>query len=178
MSLSLHKGFTLVELMVVIAIITILATIMPSISKMYFERAKQAQTKIAMRNIQQAIEDARINMDLALRYITLSWCSDCSCRPPGSWWAYTGSLLEVSDTHVCAMRWFTAIDRIFILGWHDVGEARKYHRDPWNVPYLLDENEGELPASCDYIKSSFWATGWWSWWSYGKYIPRLDGKCP
>ena len=54
------------ELMIVIAIIGVLALLLPSISHMYFERAKQAQTKVAILNLQNVIEEARINTDKVL----------------------------------------------------------------------------------------------------------------
>ncbi|MDD2693629.1 MAG: type II secretion system protein [Candidatus Gracilibacteria bacterium] len=152
----MHKrgGFTLVELMIVIAIIGVLALLLPSISHMYFERAKQTQTKVAILNLQNIIEEARINTDKVLGQITGSYCTEYKCKPPPRG-DLTGPLVNIPETNECYTSWKSAVDKIFFYAGHDSAEAEKYYRDPWNAPYLLDENEGEFATACDRIMSSF-----------------------
>jgi prepilin-type N-terminal cleavage/methylation domain-containing protein len=180
------RGFTLVELMIVIAIIGILAMIMPTISKMYLDRAKQAQTRINIRNLQSVIEEARISTDKTLIQIIpyRFGCTECQCKPPPLW-SYTGKITEVSDAHSCYIWWKGAVDAIFLAAWHDLTEATKYYRDSWNAPYLLDENEGQSlynplwTDSCDRIMSSFGILYYGSGWMYTYKFPRLDWAiCP
>jgi type IV pilus assembly protein PilE len=56
-----HAGFTLIELMIVIAIIGILATIAYPMYQNYIKRTKRADAKVALAALQQAQEKYRTN---------------------------------------------------------------------------------------------------------------------
>jgi len=160
--------FTLVELMVVIAVIGVLgAALFPSMWS-YFERARQTEARVEMRQISQLIFDAQTIRGEALRWVTNHSCSLCQCN------TYTGSLLEVPSTHVCFTRWQNAIDKIVLATGSATWIAERYYRDPWNAPYLLDENEDEN-ANCDILRSSFWNIQTTSWWVYTIKLLRFRG---
>lgn len=60
------SAFTLMELMIVIAIIGILYAVMPTVTRLYNERARQTQAKTTIHGLQLAIESARISTDKTL----------------------------------------------------------------------------------------------------------------
>ena len=166
LSLSLSHGnkwFTLGELMIVIAIIGVLAAALFPALGGYIDRAKQTSAKAEMKEIRQLVLDAQIMQWTSLRWITNNQCSSCACRI-GYW--FTGSLLDVSDSHQCYMSWKNAIDSMALSVWAPISSITRLYRDPWNAPYLLDENEDEVPLTCDTLMSSFGQSWFSSWWTY------------
>jgi len=74
------RGFTLIELLVVIVIIGILATISVATFSEYFDRARTAKIEAEVGPLVRTIVMARELDGRALRFVTGSGCSDCSCR--------------------------------------------------------------------------------------------------
>lgn len=126
-TLSLHEsGFTLIELLVVIAIVGILAAVI-LIGINPGQRIKEARDTVMqqdVKSIMSAIEQERISKQVALRYITLSGCSDCACRTAG---------VDVRNS-TCFNSMNTAWQRV---------AGKDMPKDPWGNPYMIDENEGE-----------------------------------
>ncbi|MBU4332569.1 type II secretion system GspH family protein, partial [Patescibacteria group bacterium] len=134
-----------VELLVVISIIGLLATLAIVALKNTREKANIAKTKGDLKQIQTAIEVARDreNKVLGRDYrdgngVTGSGCSDCSCRPP----SYT------LDSPQCITSMTNAFNKLGFAG---------LLRDPWESPYLIDENEYEFsgdPCRRDTVRSA------------------------
>ncbi|MDP4011661.1 MAG: prepilin-type N-terminal cleavage/methylation domain-containing protein [Candidatus Roizmanbacteria bacterium] len=131
-------GFTLIELIVVIGIIGILATIGMSSYANIQKKAKETKVASDLKEIKKAIESARITTGQTLGQITGNYCSACST----CWGA--GDLRKVPDSHLCAVRWLNAVTTISTKGLIGVEDIR---RDSWGSPYWLDENDGEYAGN-------------------------------
>lgn len=171
------KGFTLVELMVVIAVIGILAASLFPAFWNYFERARKTDAKSKMRQISQLVLDAQIIQWKFLKDITTSGCSNCPCSPNPPY-NNNESLINISETHQCFTNWKRAIDNVALATWNSTWSVERYYRDPWGAPYLLDENEGEWyydSDRCDRLASTLWWTQTSSGWRYSINLQRSAG---
>lgn len=131
-----QKGFTIVELLIVIVVIGILAAITIVAYNGVQTRANQSKIDTDMRNLKQAIEIARNKDGVALRYITLSTATGGNCwgKPNDTDLA---SLSKTTDP--CWMAYLTTMNRISAASDMNVSNLV----DPWGRPYYIDENEGE-----------------------------------
>jgi prepilin-type N-terminal cleavage/methylation domain-containing protein len=134
-----NLGFTLIELLIVIVIIGILSGILVSVIdpvKMY-NKGKYAKAQAGMDKFIGAVTMAQVQTGLRLGSMTGTWCSSC-----------TGcSGIDLRDsTGQCYTNWISARDAVSntIAGQVDLSTLA---RDPWGSPYLLNENEGEIPAN-------------------------------
>lgn len=143
-SLMRIKGFTLIELLVVIVIIGILATISVATFSGYFERARTAKLEAETETLVRAVIMGRELKGKALRFITGTGCSDCSCRGGIE-------LNNLDETHACIVRMHLTFDRIAEAGQTDLGT---FFEDPWGSPYLIDENEQETGCTRDNLRSA------------------------
>ena len=138
-----RNGFTLVELLVVISIIGVLASIVMVSVNSVRASARMTRAKADLQQIMKAIEIARDNSNATLMEITSEDCSDCGpCRG-------AGDLRNIPDTHPCAATMNTQFQKLGLP---------RAPRDPWGAPYLIDENEGEdvpcIPTRLDHIYSA------------------------
>lgn len=116
------QGFTIVELLIVVVVIAILATITIVAYNGIQNSAKEAQVKTDTRNLVQAIQAARINTGKTLIQITNS---------PDS--RGTKTLADA------------AIDAISAASGMNLSGLK--NGDPWGNHYRIDENELELSAT-------------------------------
>lgn len=58
-----HKGLTLIELLITVAILAVLATVVMPLSKMTVKRAKEAELKQSLRVIRTALDDYKKAFD-------------------------------------------------------------------------------------------------------------------
>ncbi len=148
--MKIIRGFTLVELLVVIVIIGILGTLSVYTLSSYFDRARRAKVEAEASSLIRAIKMARTLRDGPLFYITSKGCSDCSCR--------TGEEINtLADGHACIVNMKAAFELIATQANMDLGSEDM--RDPWGSVYLIDENEGEY-SGVDYCrKDNFRSAG-------------------
>jgi general secretion pathway protein G len=120
------RGFTLLELLVVIALLGLLASMVSANTLQAREAARVARTQQDLQQIANAIEISRNRNDAVLADITEYWCSDCDCRNQGD-------LSALPDDHPCILQMEYTFSKIGL----------PLLRDPWGSPYLIDENEFE-----------------------------------
>ena len=137
----IKKGFTIVELLIVIVVIAILAAISVVAYNGIQDRAKQSQIKSDLRSLDAAVKAARINRSTALRHITGSNASGGSC-----WSKPDGTDLAALDknTDGCWVAYRSALSTISAASGMNVNGLV----DPWGRPYYIDENEDEPVGSC------------------------------
>ncbi len=142
---SIKKGFTVVELMVVIVVISILATITYFSYVNLQTRAREAHIKAEAYTIIEAIETARNKTHTALWLITGStWTGQyCLFQPPTA--PNPGAPIpdgtdfsvQTPMTQSCWNDSLSALQKISDASGIDVTKFR----DPWGRPYYIDENE-------------------------------------
>ena len=137
-----QTGFTIVELLIVIVVIGILAAITIVSYNNVQARAHQSKIDTDMRSLKQAIEIARHQDSVALRYVTLNTATGSGC-----WSKVTDTDLATRNktTDSCWTTYATTLSRISAASNMNVNNLV----DPWGRPYYIDENEGEgaVPAT-------------------------------
>lgn len=144
-----NRGFTIVELLIVIVVIAILAAISVVAYNGIQDRAKMSKAQGDLRNLQQAMVSARIHSGGVLQTVTLSWATGGACagKPNGT---DLSNESVVPKTDSCWVNYTNALDRISTAS----GQNVRNLVDPWGRPYVIDENENESgPTYCakDYI---------------------------
>ena len=130
-----QTGFTIVELLIVIVVIGILAAITVVAYNGIQERAHQSKIDSDMRNLETAINLARVNNGSSTSGVTNNNASGSPC-----WGKPTGTDLAALDsTDGCWNSYNTALNKISTMSGTDVRGLV----DPWGRPYYIDENEGE-----------------------------------
>lgn len=135
---SAHKGFTLVELLVTISIISILSVIGITIFSSAQNSARTSATKATLDSIYKQIEQKRILEQKTLIQVTGSGCTCCICnscgQPP-----YSQSCID-SLTNTFVTR----------LGMSSIP------KDGWGDYIMMDENEREFGTN-DCRTDNFWS---------------------
>jgi prepilin-type N-terminal cleavage/methylation domain-containing protein len=133
------RGFTLIELLVVIAIIGLLASVVLASTSSARQAAVEARIDVEFKELSRAVFVAQMTANAPLMTITGNNCSDCVCR--------TGiSLRAIPDSDACVVLWVAALTDIAAATGGTFPDLLRFTRDPWGAPYLLDENENEVPA--------------------------------
>ena len=130
-----QQGFTLVELLVVIVVISILASVTTVAYNGAQDRARQTKAAADIRNIVAAIQIARVSTNKNLKDITNNGYTAYSCTQK----AAGTDLATLPDSDECILRYKTNLQLIATAAGVTLGDMR----DPWGRPYYLDENEGE-----------------------------------
>jgi prepilin-type N-terminal cleavage/methylation domain-containing protein len=135
-----QKGFTIVELLIVIVGIGILAAITIVAYNGLQDRARTAQINADMENLDKATRAARLLSNGALRYVTLSAATGSACwaKPDGT------DLAALPKTDGCWTSYLSALDKISTVSGVNVRNLV----DPWGRPYYIDENEDEPAGTC------------------------------
>ena len=129
-----QSGFTLVELLVVMAVIGVLASIVLASLRDADTRARYAVVQSEMRNLVQAIVVAQGESNSTLYQMTGTYCSACSC--------FGVDARDIPATHQCFIDQTNTLNDIKNANRGLIGLPDEL-RDPWGSPYLFDENEGE-----------------------------------
>ena len=130
-----QTGFTIVELLIVIVVIGILATITIVAFNGIQNRARQLKIDSDMRNLKTAINIARVNNGSSTYGVTSSYATGSQC-----WGKPTGTdLATLASTDGCWAAYNAALDKISTVSATNVRGLV----DPWGRPYYMDENEGE-----------------------------------
>lgn len=119
-SVSRPSGFTIVELLIVIVVIAILASISVVAYSGVQHRARVSAATSELKTLEKAIVLARINTGVTLRQITGSGCTRC-----------VGTQARYNLT----------LDNISTASGMDLSSLKD--GDPWGNMYSIDENEGE-----------------------------------
>ncbi len=157
MKIRKSVGFTLIELLVVISIIGLISSIALASLTTAREKARIARAVTEMRQIEDAIILAQGETGTTTKVtvydpnISLTpYCTDCACRntPYRASFGLSpiNSIRDIPVGDPCYYLWIHARDRIEIAS-GGVIDLSNFDRDPWGSPYLLDENEGELPLT-------------------------------
>ena len=119
-----QTGFTIVELLIVIVVIGILAAITMVAYNNVQERARVSQANSELKDLNQAIQAARINAGTTLYGVTNSYCTRCSDQA----------------------RYELTLDRISAASGANLNNLKD--GDPRGAKYAIDENEGERANPC------------------------------
>lgn len=134
------NGFTIVELLVVIVIIAILASVTIVSYLNIQQRSRDTKIKSDLSSLNQAIIMARINTGKVLYEITGTASTDGNCLNSSD-----GADLKTDSE--CIADYINAVDKISIASGVDVSHLL----DPWGRPYAINENEsfGEGTPFCE-----------------------------
>lgn len=151
-------GFTLIELLVVISIISLISSVALASMNTARDKARSAKAITEMRQIADAIIVAQGETGTTTKAFVYEsglnptpYCTDCACRNTyrvlvDFSLAPISTLKNITSTDLCYSLWEHAINRINTAN-GGVIDISNFKRDPWGSPYLLDENEGELPLN-------------------------------
>jgi prepilin-type N-terminal cleavage/methylation domain-containing protein len=130
-----QTGFTIVELLIVIVVIAILATITVVAYNGVQDRARDSKISADLAVLDKAINAARVNTGNILMTITGSTAtaSNCMSKAAGTDLA---TLNKTTDT--CWTIYALTMQRISDASGINVRNLT----DPWGRPYAIDENEG------------------------------------
>lgn len=169
------KGFTIVELLIVVVVIAILASITIVAFNGVQERARQSQIEADITQLRRAILNARVTSgDVALRYVTGSTATGTVC-----WSKATGTdLAALAQTDGCWVSYKNALNAISNASGINVRGLV----DPWGRPYYIDENEGEgaVPATaCNADSIGYYAQPFTTGQTMNKleFIPKIQPAC-
>ncbi|MAQ77180.1 hypothetical protein CL684_01505 [Candidatus Campbellbacteria bacterium] len=135
-----YRGFTLIELLVVIAIIGILSAIVVSALGSARTNARIAATETELDQLEKLIVSAQYNTNT--RVIDLT-----NPGGNGTFDSCPNDVSGLSGSSLCVTDWQTAIDTLTSSSLSNASDGSGFYEDPWGSPYLLDENEGEVPAN-------------------------------
>lgn len=131
----LNRGFTIVELLVVIVVIGVLAAITMVSYNGIQERARTAKINSDLNNLTKAIQAASVSSSKTLAGITGNYWTVGSCvsKEAGT------DLALLPKTDSCWTQYLSALDAISVASGINVRGLT----DPLGWPYYIDENEGE-----------------------------------
>lgn len=145
-------GFTIVELLIVIVVIAILASISVVAYNGVQDRSRNSKVAADINSIVKAINLARISQSSPLISIVNSNCTRCNCPyAPGDVIPYG----QLPKTHACWVAYYNALTAIGNASGVNLSVLRE--GDPWGSPYQIDENELENGSCAN--RDGVWSTG-------------------
>ncbi len=147
-----EKGFTLVELIIVIAIIGVLSTIVISALGTARTKAKNAKAKQDQRKLQDVMQVATGDSGKTLGFVTPNNSQGTDNWTGQECVSYTsGPIRQLrNSTGNCYNDWVATINAIVIAASTSLPvKAADFYRDPWGSPYYLDENENTGTFGCN-----------------------------
>ncbi len=141
MNIHKHLGFTILELLIVVTIIGVLATIVLTSLGSSRDKAREARAYIELNQLRSTVAGAQINVSQTLLAMNSPAGNGTFDSCPTS-----TNLASLSSSHACVADWRAAIDTI-IANHEPSQDSSAFYEDAWGSPYLLDENEDEIPAN-------------------------------
>lgn len=135
-----QKGFTIVELLIVIVVIAILAAISVVAYNGVQTRAKNAKRDNDLTQLEKAIQLARTNTSKQTVAITGFGMTSYNCTVAGGNTNNTEPRL-LAQNHSCWTSWRTMLDRLSTASGMNLSGL--YSGDASGNPYYLNENDGE-----------------------------------
>lgn len=171
-STKINKGFTIVELLIVIVVIAILAAITVVAYNGIQNQAQQSKIKADLRNLYQAIIIARNNTGQTLYDIIGNESTDgpCLSQPDNT---------DLATNSDCVNAYNNAVTKISAAASVDVSGLL----DPWGRPYAINENEsisGGTPY-CEKDTIAVYSHPFYSWQLMAdtkQEIPNSIETCP
>lgn len=141
---SYKRGFTIVEILIVVVVIAVIATLAIVGYGAMQKRARDAQLNADLRTLRQAIEGARHATGAPMVSVTgvEHTGADCLALPSGT------DIKSLPKTHSCWTRYITALDNLSKNSGVDVRNML----DPWGRPYFIYESEDTYAYASDLCK--------------------------
>lgn len=156
-----RNGFTIVELLIVIVVIAILASISTVAYTSIQDRARNSKISSDLQTLNKAIQTARISNGKTLWGMTggrtggdgLITADECNKLANGTDFA------ALASTHGCWVKYNNTLSTISEAGGANVSGLK----DPWGRPYFIYEYEGRSTNVCDKDQLSIFARPHVTW---------------
>ena len=173
-----RNGFTIVELLIVIVVIAILASISIVAYTSIQERARNAKISTDLQTLSRAIQVARENSGKTLWEMTggrtgsdgIITADECNKLANGT------NFATLASTHGCWTKYTDTLGAISDAAGANVRELK----DPWGRPYFIYEYEGRSVSVCDKDQLSIFAQPHVTWgmsWEKKLDIPNSLPSC-
>ena len=151
MKRKINRGFTIIELLVVTAIIGILSGIVISAVSSARTKANKVSAQAKMRQLTNTIQVSAGELGKTLGNITPNNSQGTNNWTGETCLSYTGGPVRnlKNSTGNCYNDWVAAINAIAAGASTTLPiKASDFYRDPWGSPYYLDENENTGTFTC------------------------------
>ncbi len=151
MKRKINRGFTIIELLIVTAIIGILSGIVISAVSSARTKANKVSAQAKMRQLTNTIQVSAGELGKTLGNITPNNSQGTNNWTGETCLSYTGGPVRnlKNSTGDCYNDWVAAVDSIANAASTTLPiKASDFYRDPWGSPFYLDENENTGTFTC------------------------------
>lgn len=144
--IAAHRGFSLIELLMVISIISLITSIVIASLVNAREKARIAKAKVEMRQVEQAMVVAQGEMGKTLVKIVNG---DTGSHLPTDSGCESGDMTEFEGQ--CIGNWFLVLSAIENSSgglYSNFDLWNNFQKDPWGKPYVLHVEQGFNGAGC------------------------------